>query len=98
MDILLAGKSALPCFKQEQTTVFYVQRRFRRPVQNIPPKANAIPMFTDKVFGFVTGTAFALRAESRSPSHRNTVRLSSGTAFGCDRIHHRSHGVHKFGR
>jgi len=30
MDILLAGKSALPCFKQEQTAVFYVQRRFRR--------------------------------------------------------------------
>jgi hypothetical protein len=51
-------------------------------VENIPPKANAIPLFTEKVFGFVTGTAFALRAESRSPSHRNTVRLPSGTAFG----------------
>jgi hypothetical protein len=51
-------------------------------VEDIPLKANAIPVFTEKVFGFVTGTAFALRAESRSPSHRNTVRLPSGTAFG----------------
>jgi len=56
-------------------------------VENIPLKANAIPVFTEKVFGFVTGTAFALRAESRSPSHRNAVRLPSGTAFGLDRIH-----------
>jgi hypothetical protein len=51
-------------------------------VENIPPKVNAIPVFTEKVFGFVTGTAFTLRAESRSPSHRNAVRLPSGTAFG----------------
>jgi hypothetical protein len=39
-----------------------------------------------KVFGFVTGTAFTFRAESRSPSHRNAVRLSTGTPFGFDRI------------
>jgi hypothetical protein len=59
MDILLAGKSALPCFKQEQTTVFYVQRRFRPPVENIPPKVNAIPVFTEKC----------------SASFRNRVRI-----------------------
>jgi len=40
------------------------------------------------VFGFVTGMAFTFRAESRSPSHRNAVRLPTGTAFGFDRIHH----------
>jgi len=39
------------------------------------------------VFGFVTGMAFTFRAESRSPSHRNAVRLPTGTAFGFDRIH-----------
>ena len=44
-------------------------------------KPNAIPVFTENVFGFVTGTAFALRAESRSPSHRNAVRLPTGIAF-----------------
>ena len=43
-------------------------------------------MFTEKVFGFITGTAFALRAESRSPSHRNTVRLPTGIAFDFTRI------------
>jgi hypothetical protein len=44
---------------------------------------NAIPVFTEKVFGFVTGTAFTLRAESRSPTppeyrsayFRNRVRM-----------------------
>jgi hypothetical protein len=41
-----------------------------------------------KVFGFVTGMAFTFRAESRSPSHRNAVRLPTGTAFGFHRIHH----------
>jgi hypothetical protein len=55
-------------------------------VENIPPKVNAVPVITEKVFGFVTGTAFTLRAESRSPSHRNTVRLPGGIAFGFDRI------------
>ena len=39
-----------------------------------------------KVFGFVTGTAFTLPPESRSPSHRNAVRLPTGIAFGFDRI------------
>jgi hypothetical protein len=41
-----------------------------------------------KVFGFVTGMAFTFRPESCSPSHRNAVRLPTGTAFGFDRIHH----------
>ncbi len=49
-------------------------------------KVNAIPVVYRKVFGFVTGTAFTLPPESRSPSHRNAVHLPTGIAFGFDRI------------
>jgi hypothetical protein len=81
MDILLAGKSALPCFKQEQTAVFYVQRRFSLPVEIIPVKVNAIPVVTEK--------CSASPPERRSPCHRIRVHLPTGIAFGFDRIPHR---------
>jgi hypothetical protein len=85
MDILLAGKSALPCFKQEQTAVFYVQRRFRY-LWKLFREGERNSGQRRKVFGFATGTAFTLPPESRSPSHRNAAHLPTGIAFGFDRI------------
>jgi len=73
MDILLAGKSALPCFKQEQTAVFYVQRRFSLPVEIIPVELNAIPVPAEK--------CSASSPEPRSPCHRNRVHLRTGMPF-----------------
>jgi hypothetical protein len=42
-DNLLAGKSDSPCFKQDQTAVFDVQRRQALLWKTFLAKANAIP-------------------------------------------------------
>jgi hypothetical protein len=85
----LPANSALPCFKQEQTAVFYVQRRLRYLWKLFRCEGERDSGPCRKVFGFVTGTAFTLPPESRSPSHRNAVHLPTGIAFGFDRIPHR---------
>jgi len=87
MDILLVGKSVLPCLKQEQTAMFNVQRAFAACGKHSGEGERCSGRYR-KVFGFVTGMAFTFAPESRSPSGRNAVRLPTGIAFGIDRIYH----------
>ena len=68
--------------------MFYVQRRFRRLWKSFRYEGERDSGPYRKVFGFVTGTAFTLPPESRSPSYRNAVRLPTGITFGFDRIPH----------
>jgi hypothetical protein len=81
MDSLLVGKSDSPCLKQDQITVFSVQRRSAACGKHSGDR--------ERDSG-PKRKVFAIAPERRSPSSRNHVRLQPGIAFGIARIPHAS--------
>jgi hypothetical protein len=82
MDILLAGKSALPCFKQEQTTVFYVQRvsaacgkHSAEGERHSGVHRKSVRLRYRNSVRLAGGIVFTFPPEYRSASFRNRVRM-----------------------
>jgi hypothetical protein len=73
MDSLLVGKSDSPCLKQDQITVFSVQRRSAACGKHSGDGERDSGL-ARKVFG--------IAPERRSPSARNRVRDQPGIVFG----------------
>jgi len=85
MDSLLVGKSDSPCLKQDQITVFSVQRRSAACGKHSGDGERDSGLSAKSV-RHRAGTAFAISPEPRSGSTRNRVRLHPGIAFGIARI------------
>jgi hypothetical protein len=73
MDSLLVGKSDSPCLKQDQITVFSVQRRSAACGKHSEDR--------ERDSG-PKRKVFAIAPERRSPSSRNGVRNQPGIVFG----------------